>query len=183
MVASGLAMADGLALSGPAAHLGRPILFVTDRGVPAATAGALPQLATVRTVVAGGTGVIPDAVLAKLPGATRVAGADRYATSVAIASWARRAMPVSSVLVASGSDAGLVDTLSGGQFGRATLYVQTTTMPAAVASWLDGSSDLARATVLGGQGRRRRPGGRPRPARSSAVTAGADRRRRQGGTQ
>ena len=150
MVASGLAMADGLGLSGPAAQLRRPILLVNDRGVPAATAGALTQLATERTVVAGGTGVIPDAVLAKLPSPTRVSGANRYATSVAIASWARRAMPVGSVLVSSGSDAGLVDTLSGGQFGRATLYVQATSVPSVVASWLDGSPDLAAATVLGG---------------------------------
>ena len=75
MVSSGVAMADGLALSGPAAHLGRPILFVTADRVPAATAGVLQELGTLRTVVAGSGGVVSDAVVAQLPGATRVAGA------------------------------------------------------------------------------------------------------------
>ncbi len=152
MVASGLAMADGLVLSGPAAQLQRPILLVNDRGVPAPTATALTQLATERTVVAGGTGVVPDAVLAKLPSPTRVAGANRYATSAALATWARGVMPVSSVLAANGEDTGLIDTLSGGQFGRATLYVQAVKVPTDVASWLDRSPDLAKATVLGGSG-------------------------------
>ena len=149
MVSSGIAMADGLALSGPAAQLGRPILFVTQDRVPTATAGVLQELGTLRTVVAGSAGVISDAVLAQLPEATRVAGADRFATSVQVATWAKQVMPASSVLVASGEDQALVDTLSGGQFGRPTLYVRTTSMPAVVAGWLDGSPDLARVTVLG----------------------------------
>ena len=149
MVSSGVAMADGLALSGPAAHLGRPILFVTADRVPAATAGVLQELGTLRTVVAGSGGVVSDAVVAQLPRATRVAGPDRYATSAQVASWARQAMPASTVLVASGEDQALVDTLSGGQIGRPTLYVRSASMPAVVASWLDGSPDLARVTVLG----------------------------------
>jgi putative cell wall-binding protein len=152
MVASGLAMADGLVLSGPAAELRRPILLVNDRGVPAATANALTQLGARRTVVAGGSGVIPDTVMSRLPAPKRVAGSNRYATSVALATWARGEMSVSSVLVASGEGSGLVDTLSGGQFGRATLYVQAARVPTEVATWLDRSPDLARATVLGGTG-------------------------------
>jgi putative cell wall-binding protein len=152
MVASGLAMADGLVLSGPAAELKRPILLVNDRGVPSPTATALAQLGAQRTVVAGGTGVVPDAVMARLPDPERVAGPNRYATSVALATWARQAMSVSSVLVASGEGSGLVDTLSGGQFGRATLYVQAVRVPSEVATWLDRSPDLTKATVLGGTG-------------------------------
>ena len=151
MVSNGYAMADGLVLSGPAAQLGRPILLVTPNGIPSATRSALNQLGTQRTVVAGGTAVIPDAVLAQLPSPTRVGGASRRETSSLMASWARDAMPVSSVLISSGEDTGLVDTLPGGQFGRATLYVRSTSVPAVVASWLDGSPDLAKVTVLGGQ--------------------------------
>jgi len=91
-------------------------------------------------------------VLAQLPGPTRVAGANRYATSAALATWARGAMPVASVIAANGEDTGLIDTLSGGQFGRATLYVQAARVPTDVASWLDRSPDLAKATVMGGSG-------------------------------
>ena len=118
MVSSGVAMADGLALSGPAAHLGRPILFVTQDKVPAATAGVLQELGTLRTVVAGSAGVVSDQVLAQRSAQPPGGRPDRFATSVQVASWARKAMPVSSVVVASGEDQALVDTLSGGQFGR-----------------------------------------------------------------
>jgi hypothetical protein len=145
-------MADGLVLSGPAAQLRRPILLVSPNGVPGATRSALRDLGTQRTVVAGGTGVVPEAVMVQLPSPTRVGGISRHETSTRVASWARGVMPVQSVLVSNGEDTGLVDTLSGGQFGRATLYVKPTSVPAVVASWLDGSPDLARVTVLGGEG-------------------------------
>jgi hypothetical protein len=122
---------------------------VAATGVPSATRAALRDLGTQRTVVAGGTSVVPDAVLEQLPSPTRVGGASRHETSTRVATWARGVMPVQSVLVSNGDDTGLVDTLSGGQFG--TLYVRPTSMPGVVASWLDGSPDLARVTVLGGE--------------------------------
>ena len=152
LIASGRpdAMADGLVLSGPAAALGRPILLVAADKVPWETRWALGHVRAERTVVAGGTGVVPNAVLAQLPSPTRVAGADRYGTSTAVAAWASRLIPATDVLLSSGEPAALVDTLAGGQFGRVTLYAKATTMPATTASWLDRAPNLKGVTVLGG---------------------------------
>ena len=152
LIASGRpdAMADGLVLSGPGAALGRPILLVAADKVPWETRWALGHVRAERTVVAGGTGVVPNAVLAQLPSPTRVAGADRYGTSTAVAAWASRLIPATDVLLSSGEPTALVDTLAGGQFGRVTLYAQSTTMPATTASWLDRAPNLKSVTVLGG---------------------------------
>ena len=154
LVASGNqpSMADGLVLSGPGAALKRPVLLVSATTVPAETRWALTRVGAKRSVVAGGSGVVPDSVLRALPGPRRVAGADRYATGTAVASWARGLVPASSVLLSSGQPAALVDTLSGGQFGRITLYAMATTMPSTTAAWLDAAPDLTSVTVLGGTG-------------------------------
>lgn len=152
MVASGrpAAMADGLVLSGPAAGLVRPIVLVTDSYVPAPTAQVLKTVGAQRTVVAGGTATVPDSVMNQLPSPTRLGGQSRYEVSASVASWARGKIPVSSVLVSSGVQMALADTLSGGQLGRPTLYVNSLVVPAPVASWLDTSPDLSKVTVLGG---------------------------------
>jgi putative cell wall-binding protein len=152
MVASGrpAAIADGLVLSGPAAGLVRPIVLVTDSYVPAPTALVLKTVGAQRTVVAGGTATVPDAVMNQLPSPTRLGGQSRYEVSASVASWARGKIPVSSVLVSAGVQTALADTLSGGQLGRPTLYVNSLVVPAPVASWLDTSPDLSKVTVLGG---------------------------------
>ncbi|KRE62249.1 cell wall-binding repeat-containing protein [Nostocoides sp. Soil756] len=152
-VASGssAAMADGLGLSGPATTLGRPILLVRADEVPAATAAALKDLGISRTVVAGGPASVSDAVLAQLPSPTRIGGSDRFAVSAAVATWAAgHGVDAATALVSSGRNEALADTLSGGQLGRITLYVQPGGVPRPVASWLDSTTRLSTVTVLGG---------------------------------
>ena len=153
VVASGTqrALADGLVLSGPATALGRPILLVAAGSVPDATATALTDLGVRRTVVTGGTATVPSGVLADLPSALRIGGATRYDVAVGVATWARSSgVSSASVLVASGEDRALADTLSGGQLGRPILYVRSTSVPAPVRSWLRADSVLSEATVMGG---------------------------------
>jgi putative cell wall-binding protein len=89
-VATGHGFPDALA-GGPAAGLhGAPMLLVGRDGVPQATAAELARLSPARIIVLGGSGVVSDATVARLAGlasqgATRVAGADRYATAAAVA--------------------------------------------------------------------------------------------------
>jgi hypothetical protein len=153
MVASGFAgsMADGLLLSGPAAELGRPILLVKTTGVPAPTRSALADLRAVRTVVAGGTGVVAPSVLSALPSPTRLAGADRYGTGTAIGSWAATRVPVARITLASGENAALIDSLSGGQLGQVTMPAKATSVPSTVRTWLSSTSGLESLVVVGGQ--------------------------------
>ncbi|NHA68007.1 cell wall-binding repeat-containing protein [Phycicoccus flavus] len=152
LVASGSprSMADGLVVSGPAARLGRPVVLVRPDAVPQPSATVLADLGTVRTVVAGGPSAVADDVLAGLPGATRIGGANRYAVSAGVAAWAQRSgVDVSSVLVSSGEERSLVDTLSGGQLGRAGVYVRSDALPRSVREWLT-AAPVTTATVLGG---------------------------------
>jgi putative cell wall-binding protein len=76
---------DGAAALGLAAALRFPVLFVTKDGVPAPTADAISALNIPKTYVVGGSASVSDAVMGKLPGATRLDGADAAATSMAVA--------------------------------------------------------------------------------------------------
>jgi putative cell wall-binding protein len=89
-VATGRSFPDALA-GGPAAGInGAPMLLVQRDAIPDATAAELTRLRPTRIVALGGIGVISDAMLARLAGfasqgATRVGGADRYATASMVA--------------------------------------------------------------------------------------------------
>ena len=80
---------DALSGGAVAGRAGGPILLVDGGALPDATAAELARLRPARIVILGGTGVISDAVAraadAYTAGAvSRLAGADRYATSVQI---------------------------------------------------------------------------------------------------
>lgn len=92
---------DGAAALGMAAALRYPVLFATKDDVPAATAEAVKALNIQKTYVVGGPGSIGDAAMAKLPGATRLGGADAGATGMAVAKVAAGLnVPVNVVYVA-----------------------------------------------------------------------------------
>ncbi|WP_157965640.1 gamma-glutamyltransferase [Euzebya rosea] len=82
VVVNGRAPADALSVGPLAAVTGHPILLVERSSVPSATAAALDGIT--RTTVVGGTAVVDEAVTAALPEATRLAGADRFATNDAV---------------------------------------------------------------------------------------------------
>ncbi len=87
-VATGENFPDALAAGPAAAAAGGPILLVRAGSIPQATRDELARLAPQRIVVVGGSGVVSDAVAAGLaayaPTVTRLAGADRYGTAVAV---------------------------------------------------------------------------------------------------
>ena len=91
LVATGSNFPDALSGGPAAARNDAPILLVRPDGIPAAVAAELTRLQPNRIIVLGGPGAVSDAVLAGLNamapgGAIRIAGANRYATSAAIAS-------------------------------------------------------------------------------------------------
>jgi len=88
-VATGTNFPDALAGGPVAGALGAPILLTQPSALPAATRVELLRLAPQRIYVLGGPGAVSDGVLGALHamapgGATRVAGADRYATAASI---------------------------------------------------------------------------------------------------
>lgn len=142
-------LVDALAVSGPAARLGTPILLVSDEGVPAATNRALDRVTS--TVVVGGDSSIPDDVVAELPDATRVAGTDRWLTATAVADhYAAQGVAAEQVAVASGADTNMVDALPGGTLGQVILLSRADALPGATTQWLQDSDQTRRVQVLGG---------------------------------
>ena len=156
-VATGRNFPDALAGGAAAARDRGPVLLVTDVGVPAVTAAELQRLRPQRIVVLGGTSVITQAVQNQLAtfapgGASRLAGADRFATAAAI-SGATFAAGVPVAYVATGL--AFPDALSGGpaagREGGPILLVTPTAIPASTAAELE-RLDPQRIVVLGGTG-------------------------------
>ncbi|HWB72359.1 MAG TPA: cell wall-binding repeat-containing protein, partial [Egibacteraceae bacterium] len=90
LVASGEGFADALAASALAAGLRQPILL-TRPGLRDLLAERVAELGAQRSVVVGGTAVLPDDAVAGLPGLERAAGLERSATAAAVADRARAA--------------------------------------------------------------------------------------------
>ena len=137
-VASGTGFADAVSAAPAAARDGGPVLLTRALTLPDATARELTRLAPGRVVVVGGPSVVSDAVLASiaalLPGATmtRLAGADRYATSAAIAGTFETGVPI--VYLASGL--GFADALAAaaaaGSMGSPMVLTQPGALPASI---------------------------------------------------
>ena len=87
-VATGENFPDALAAAPAAALDGAPLLLVSSTGIPSATKAALARISPEQIILLGGTGVIPQRVATELEiygQVSRIAGATRYATAVAIA--------------------------------------------------------------------------------------------------
>ena len=80
---------DAMSIAPVAAAQGRPILLVETDRLPEETAGALESLGATGARIVGGTGAVSDDVAREVNGLAplgeRIAGADRFATSVAAA--------------------------------------------------------------------------------------------------
>lgn len=103
---------DAISVAPLSALQGRPVLLVTTDAVPAATKKALTDLAVTSATIVGGTAAVSAKVEEELAGegdavsVKRLAGADRYATSRAVAE----------VLVAQKVDASRIWLATGQQF-------------------------------------------------------------------
>src|SRR5690606_30962852 len=135
--------------SGPAAAAGTPVLLVRQDRVPNATAQALEDYSS--TVAIGGAGAISDEVLAQLPDAQRLAGADRWTTATTIADhYVAEGLDTTSVAISSGADANLVDALPGGTLGEVVLLSRQAALPHVTSDWLAASTGTEHVYVLGG---------------------------------
>jgi len=119
-VASGANFPDALAASAAAGRFDSPVVLSNGRALDAATSALVKRLGPGRIRVAGGAGVVSDAVLGslkKLAGDTkRVAGADRFGTGLAISGDAYGTSP--RAFVANGLN--FPDALAGAAFAGST---------------------------------------------------------------
>jgi spore germination protein YaaH/putative cell wall-binding protein len=143
-IANGMNFPDALAGGAAAARAGGPILLVQPTILPIATASELARLKPAKIVVLGDSRSVSDAVAARLSGYTsggvaRVAGADRYATSVAISQTGFRAGQPGTVFVATGEtfpDALSADPVAAALGAPVLLVPPTTPLPQNVADEL-----------------------------------------------
>ena len=153
-VATGENYPDALAAGATASHRRAPVLLVKLGSIPAATRAELDRLDPDRIVIVGGTGVIGDGVatqLASYGAVTRISGADRYATAVAISKSTFATNGPSTVYVATG--ASFPDGLSAGPIaglrGGPLLLVPGSWLPSVVATELK-RLDPTTIVIVGG---------------------------------
>jgi len=139
-VATGSTFPDALVGGVAAARAGAPVLLAKQDALPAATEAELRRLAPGRIVVLGGPSAVGDGVVTRLRSlatsgtVTRIAGADRYATGVAVSKASFASAP--SLFIATGRsfpDA-LVAVPAAAKNGGALLLVPGTSVPGIVAT-------------------------------------------------
>lgn len=158
VVVSSLDFADAVSIGPFAAAHGLPVVLTSPTQLDPDAAAALRSLGVDRTLVIGGSAALSPAVEASLPGPTRVAGSDRYATSVAVAELAlTREASLATVYVATGRD--FPDALAAGPVAGISRSVvllvdgQQPTGATAAHTWLSGrQAEIGRIVVFGGPG-------------------------------
>ncbi|MBK9180900.1 MAG: cell wall-binding repeat-containing protein [Acidimicrobiales bacterium] len=144
LLASGLDFPDALSAGAAAAQQGAGVLLTAGSTLPAATQAYLATVAGAPLTAIGG----PAA--AAVPSATPVVGADRYDTAVRTAQ--RFFTAPARVAVASG--VAFPDGLSGGALASLKsgplLLTDPSTLPTVVRSYLEATSSITTAYVMGG---------------------------------
>jgi hypothetical protein len=144
---------DALSASAVSARIGAPVLLTGTNAVPAATVKALGEIGAKSVIVVGGRNSVSPAVYTKIGGDIRLAGADRYETSVAVARFACRRGWLS--LDGIGLAAKVPDALTGGAAiglgGGPLLVTATGSLPLPVYKFIDENDYLiSRVTIFGG---------------------------------
>ncbi len=85
VVASGQNFPDALSVATFAAREGMPILLTPAKGLPEYTSDAIHALGATKSIVVGGSDVIPEEVAEQLPEFERLSGANRFETNVEVA--------------------------------------------------------------------------------------------------
>ncbi|WP_455525807.1 cell wall-binding repeat-containing protein, partial [Peptostreptococcus stomatis] len=152
VIASGQVFPDALSVGTFASRDGYPILLVKKNLVPDQVVRAIKDLDIKKTYIAGGTNTISKSTEAKLPGVLeRMAGKDRYETSVAIAK--SKFKNSTEAFIASGeefADALVISPVSG-KYNRPTLLASRNKKTNAVVKKYIEESYLTSITAIGGE--------------------------------
>jgi SpoIID/LytB domain protein len=156
VVAAGTDLPDTLGASGPAAALVEPIVLTPTNGLSTYTRQALTATGAKTARIVGGTSVVSPTVETQLRSAgvttlDRLAGPDRYGTSAAIAGFYRPRMPsTSEVILASGEDYAMVNSLVAGTLQRLVVMTPGSRLVEAAAATLQSTPQLETITAAGG---------------------------------
>lgn len=157
VVAGGGGLPDALGASGAASGLGEPILLTPADGLLEVTRSAISTTKATAARIVGGTGVVGDAVEQALSSMSlrvdRLGGTNRWATSRAVTDFYRPLVPsTSQVVLTSGYDANLVDSLVAGTLERLIVLTAPTGLVEDAAASLQRTPLLDTVTAVGGTG-------------------------------
>ena len=102
-LATGTGFADALSISSYAAATGSPILLTAKNQITAGVTKFIKDNNS-KVYVIGGTGVISEAAVKGIAGAERIAGADRYATNLAVLSKFASGYDFTNIYLATGAN-------------------------------------------------------------------------------
>jgi putative cell wall-binding protein len=144
---------DALSASAVSAHTGSPILLTTTSEVPSATLTALGEIQADDVFVVGGKGSVPDSAMTKVDATARLAGKDRYETSVILAKFGGQYGWLSYTQV--GLAAAMPDGMTGGAamglLGGPMLITRADSLPSVTYKFIDDNDQLIeRAVIFGG---------------------------------
>ena len=179
-VATGQGYADALAAGPAASAAGGPVVLVDGRSgtLPAATRQLLAELGVTTAQLAGGTGALSSGIesglkaLVGTTAVTRSAGADRYATAVAVNARAFPALATGDAYVAAGN--GFADALAVGVLaGRAKrpLYLSVPHCASEPVRLVLDRPAITRVRLVGGPGAIRGLVGALEPCRSTSAAS------------
>jgi cell wall-associated protease len=151
IIASGQDFPDALAISAYAALMDLPIVFVENDKIPAETAQFLEKYQFSRSYVIGGTAAISEELLKELPNPTRISGADRYETTIAIHEYFKEQYnEIQGYFFTTGRN--FPDALAGGILSARTdmpiLLVDPKRLPQPVKSYLEESGASDRSDLI-----------------------------------
>jgi lactocepin len=157
VIANGTAYADALVAAPLAANYDAPILLTEVGKLAEATKTELKRLGVKTVYVVGGTGVVSEATVKEMAkmgiDVVRLGGANRYETSLAVATQIDRQKNVENIYVAGGYAPADAVTISSKAATDKTpiILVEAKKVPKKVLSWLK-NQKLKSAYVIGGEG-------------------------------
>lgn len=153
-VATGLAFADALTASVPAADADAPVLLTAGDALPAATRTELERLDPAKVVIVGGTEAVSPAVADALAdhaeAVTRVGGPDRFATAAAVSAHRGLSQPDEALLATGETFADVLTAAPAAAAADAPLLLSAAEyLPAVTGQRLEGLG-VGQLTVVGG---------------------------------
>lgn len=151
VVVNGMNFPDALSVASYAGANGLPILLAENSDeLPWHTGKAIDKLGATESLVIGGKAVVSDKAMNELPNAERIAGANRFATSVEVAKYFG-ANTGNGMFVATGNQ--FADALSGAALAASLdtgILLVGTDLDSSVQNYL-ANNNVASVGVLGGQ--------------------------------
>lgn len=160
IIANGYGFADALCSAPLSRIVDAPLLLTETNSMPTTTKREIERLGARKAYIVGGSGVVSSGIESQLKSmgltVTRLAGRDRYETSVAVANEIKRNTAIKDVVIASGEEVSQgVDALSiapiAGEAKMPIILSKKSSLTTSAINWIK-SNHIHVSYVIGGSG-------------------------------